>query len=102
MLLKDLFNMFCDFEEYLDNFTNDNEDTDCKTNYKEFFNLKELNRYGGEGCGDSYWFVFSLEYENEKKYFRRNGWYASYNGYEWNDYEEVKPVETTICVYESL
>lgn len=63
-----------------------------------------LEDFGGEGQGDQYWFVFQVEAEDgSTRIFRRNGWYASYSG---GDYDgptvEVKPVEKVVTVWEEL
>lgn len=57
--------------------------------------------YGGEGQGDQYWVVVSISDGLTTRYFKRNGWYASYNGgYLDGPTEEVKPKQKTITVYE--
>lgn len=49
-----------------------------------------VDEYGGEGQGDDYWTVFKIQ----DRYFRKNGWYDSYNGSEWDGaLEEVFPKE---------
>lgn len=52
-----------------------------------------------EGGGD---FSMVVRYfENFGIYIRETGYYSSYNGTDWNnDFEEVKPVQKTITVYE--
>jgi hypothetical protein len=63
--------------------------------------FKCLEQYGGEGCGDDYWVVFSVTDEqlNETTNYRLDGWYASYHGHEFHDYDafyEVEPVEVMV------
>jgi len=75
---------------------------------KEFRSeLKEANvifeyvdNYGGEGQGDDYWSVYSFTRGDEKVYVKFNGWYASYNGSEYNEWFFVDPREKTIIVYD--
>ena len=61
---------------------------------------EEIEQYGGEGQGDSW---YSVKYfKDHDVYIRTNGFYSSYNGTDF-DYgygEEVKPVQKTITVYE--
>lgn len=67
------------------------------------FTVKIEEQFGGEGQGDTYWVVFSLERDGEKKYFKLDGWYASYNGHEFEDFYdfyEVKQVEKVVKVWE--
>lgn len=62
---------------------------------------KTVAEYGGEGQGDDYWLVISLADETATRYFRMDGWYASYSGGELDgDPYEVRPQEKVITVYE--
>lgn len=62
--------------------------------------IKLEDSYGGEGKGDEYWSVFSVTHSGETKYFKIDGWYASYDGASMTggiyDFFEVKkvPVQT--------
>lgn len=57
--------------------------------------------YGGEGQGDSYWVVFSLQDAETKRYFKKDGWYQSYAGGELDgDLQEVTPKAATVIVWE--
>lgn len=57
-------------------------------------------QFGGEGQGDKLWAVFSVKTGDETQYFRMSGWYASYDGFNWDgDLEEVKAQEKTIIVW---
>lgn len=60
----------------------------------------EVDHYGGEGQGDTYYTVFSFEKNGEKIFIRFDGWYESHNGSEFNDYRIVTPKQKTITVYE--
>lgn len=69
---------------------------------KNNLNWVEVDQYGGEGQGDSWW---SVKYFPEHNvYIKVDGWYQSYNGTEfcdgWDCCSEVFPVEKTITVYE--
>ncbi|WNM66297.1 hypothetical protein SEA_CULVER_17 [Gordonia phage Culver] len=57
--------------------------------------------FGGEGQGDKLWFVFKITDDTgEVRYFRKNGWYQSYSGGEYDGpTEEVEPAEKTITVW---
>ena len=62
---------------------------------------KVVAEYGGEGQGDDYWVVISLSDGELTRYFRRDGWYASYDGgYLDGETYEVKPVEKLVTFYE--
>lgn len=64
--------------------------------------LKHIDKYGGEGKGDLYWVVFSVQIDDAEPVFvRRNGWYASYEGVSWHDFEIVKPKEIKTTVWEA-
>lgn len=42
-----------------------------------------VDGYGGEGLGDAYWFVFSVQFEDGTTHlFRKNGYYTSDGGAE--------------------
>lgn len=61
--------------------------------------LEYFEDYGGEGQGDDYWVVFKLG----DQYFRKDGWYASYDGGELDgELYEVKPVEVKVTQYQQV
>jgi hypothetical protein len=73
------------------------------------FTVQAVDQYGGSDLGSEYWVVFSISRENElrdfdeKEFFKLDGWYASYNGHEFDDFldfNEVKQVEKVIKVWE--
>lgn len=54
-------------------------------------------QFGGEGQGDDIWFVIGIG----DQFFRKSGYYASHYGTDWDGaFEEVRPVEKTVTVYE--
>ena len=63
-----------------------------------------VDRFGGEGEGDDYWFVFKVTEPNgNERIFKRNGWYASYDGgYYEGPTEEVVEGEKVIRVWEKI
>lgn len=62
-----------------------------------------LEDHGGEGQGDEYWLIFQVVADGVTKLYRRNGWYASYSGGEYDGpTEEVKPVQKLVTVYEKV
>ncbi len=70
-------------------------------NSRDGLTAKVVAEYGGEGQGDEYWVVISLSDGVLTRYFRRDGWYASYDGgYLDGDTYEVRPQEKVITVYE--
>ncbi|MEV0759565.1 hypothetical protein [Nocardia sp. NPDC050435] len=63
-----------------------------------------LDEHGGEGQGDSYYFIFSVTDSDENvRIFHRDGWYQSHNGgyYEGPTTERVAQ-EKLVTVYEPL
>jgi len=60
-----------------------------------------VESHGGEGQGDRYYMVFSVTNESEVRYFKIDGYYASYAGGEFDGpFTEVHPVTKTVTVYE--
>ena len=78
----------------LDEYFNDSDD--C-VKFEGYTITKEA-RYGGfEGGGDSVWIVFKVTKDNETQYFRKSGYYDSWNDTEWDSgIELVKPKEVTV------
>lgn len=64
---------------------------------------KEVDRYGGEGMGET---LYSVKFfPDHNVYVRVDGYYTSYNGTDfdgWESVKEVRPQEKTITVYEAL
>ncbi len=62
--------------------------------------MKLAAKYGGEGKGESHWFV--IYFEEHDVYLRADGYYTSNWGSNYDDSEwhEVKPITKTITVYE--
>lgn len=59
---------------------------------------------GGEGQGEYANIVFQVVSENaEVRYFRKEGFYSSFDGIEWDGtFEEVTPVKKYITAYERV
>lgn len=70
--------------------------------------IQVVKDFGGEGMGDQRYLVFKVSNWNDKsekdaQYFRKDGWYASHYGSEFDgDFYEVKPVKKTITVYDQV
>ncbi len=65
-----------------------------------FGEFDEVDQYGGEGQGDTW---YSVKYFPKfDLYIRTDGFHSSYNGVEFYDGygEEVRPAQKTITVYE--
>ncbi len=55
------------------------------------------SRYGGEGQGDQYWFVFRLVTADEyARYFKVDGYYASHDGGYYDEMFEVFPKKVEV------
>lgn len=66
--------------------------------------LTEVEQFGGEGQGDTCYYVFKIEHpEHGIGYIKYFGNYDSWSGSEWdNDAIMVEPIEKTIVVYEEV
>ena len=60
----------------------------------------EVDSYGGEDQGSTYYRVYCFQSDSEKVYIKFNGWYASHYGTEYQVFEIVIPQQRTITVYE--
>lgn len=61
----------------------------------------EVDSYGGEDCGSTYYRVYCFQSKDEKVYIKFNGWYASHYGSEYEDYFFVKPKQVTVTQFEN-
>lgn len=66
----------------------------------EYF-VRKIDGYGGEGQGDSYWYVFEIlnKKTDETKFVKFDGHYDSWNGVNWGCYDGpcfVKPTKKVI------
>lgn len=52
-----------------------------------------VDNYGGEEQGREYWSVYKFSSGDESVYVQFDGWYASYEGSEYEEWFFVKPVE---------
>lgn len=62
---------------------------------------KEVDSYGGEGQGETWWTV--IHFKEIDTYIKINGFYTSYDGTNfdgWDDLTVVEPRQKTITVYE--
>ncbi len=58
-------------------------------------------QHGGEGEGDDYYIVLKIVDGETVRFFKKPGWYASYDGgYLDGDLFEVKAVERTVTFWE--
>ena len=99
---------------YIIDFLNENNNTckhlmweDSTEEFEELITklgvgISSVDSYGGEGQGQEFWSVIKFfEIDNKEKPFmhiRFNGWYASYHGSEYTDFDivEEKEIMTTI------
>lgn len=61
--------------------------------------LKHEDNYGGEGCGDDYWSVYSFSKDTEIVYVKFDGSYASYDGSTFDQWYFVEPRQVTVTKY---
>jgi hypothetical protein len=64
--------------------------------------FKEVDSYGGEGEGNNYYTVYQFT-DNDtggQVYVKFQGWYASYEGAEYESWSFVQPKGKTVTVYE--
>lgn len=63
--------------------------------------VEEVEHYGGEDCGSTW---YSVQYfPKHDIYIRVDGWYQSYNGVDfngWDDCKQVVPRKKEIIVFE--
>lgn len=85
------FSLFEAYKEFCDEFYKD---------YKvvlgggDKVELIKIDSFGGEGKGDQYWIVFSVKFNGKDLgTYKLDGWYASYNGHEFDDYYAFYEVE---------
>lgn len=65
--------------------------------------VEHVESFGGEGQGDTAWVVVKATRGDEVKFFRKDGYYASYDGFTWDGaFAEVTPKEKTVTVYETM
>ena len=84
--------IFAEFDEC------DINDWGCEPQYLNEENEKykitsEIDRYGGEGCGDEYWMISEVlnKETQETFYISFYGYYESWNGVEMQGWNVVKP-----------
>ena len=66
------------------------------------FEYKGVESYGGEDQGSDFYSVILIRNpvdHNEQYYIKFQGWYASYNGAEYESWSFVEPKQKTITVY---
>lgn len=59
-----------------------------------------VESHGGEDQGRDFYSVYKFSTQDETVYIKFQGWYASYNGSEFEEWNFVEPVEKMITVYE--
>ena len=66
------------------------------------FEYKGVDSYGGEGHGPDFYSVILIrnpDNHDEQYYIKFQGWYASYNGAEYEGWSFVEPKQKTVTVY---
>ncbi len=65
-------------------------------------NNKSVDSYGGEDQGSDFYSVILIrnpDNHDEQYYIKFQGWYASYNGVEYDNWSFVEPKQKTVTVY---
>jgi len=105
-LVLDLFNEVVDdkAEEVYD--INGYELEECLGKYSnDNYSIEEVEHSGGEGQGEEMWKVFKIQdlKTKEATYFRKSGYYDSWNGTEWQEnIELVESYEVTVTRWKSI
>jgi hypothetical protein len=74
---------------------------DCEVPKVHDFEFEIVEDFGGEGQGDSRYVVFSLTDGTDTRFFRKDGYYASYDGSTWDgEFREVKAIDRVVTFYE--
>ena len=66
------------------------------------FEYKSVDSYGGEGQGSDFYSVILIrnsDNHDEQYHIKFQGWYASYDGAEYDSWSFVEPKQKTITVY---
>lgn len=100
------------FKQEVTNYLNDNraicEELMYERGYvkdwskEDVFEYKSVDSYGGEDQGSDFYSVILIrnpDNHDEQYYIKFQGWYASYNGAEYEDWQFVEPKQKTITVY---
>lgn len=65
--------------------------------------IESVSNYGGEGQGETYYNIFKFTFaEDDEVYIQFDGWYASYNGAEYQEAFLVEPRQVTVTRYIQL
>ena len=64
-----------------------------------YLKIEHVDNFGGEGCGDQYWSVYSFTKDNQTVYVKFDGWYASHYGSEFTEWFFVKPKQVTVTQF---
>jgi len=67
------------------------------------FEFRSVYSYGGEDCESDYWNVIEVRLSDtpdETLFVKILGWYQSYSGADYYDWQFVNPKQKTITVYE--
>ncbi len=64
--------------------------------------FEHVDSYGGEDQGSDFYsvYLFTDNHTGEKVYAKFQGWYASYQGAEYESWSFVQPKQKTVTVYE--
>lgn len=89
----------CGGEDYLLYGSPTDELVDGNDLYSYADSLVCVEQYGGEGQGDEIWAVYKVNEDGVDKYYKVEGWYASYEGASYSEYYEVEPKQVVVTKY---
>ena len=73
------------------------------TIYPFLESLKNVEQHGGEGQGNQCWVIWQVDHSSDGiTLLRHNGYYASHDGYEFYNLEQVLPALETRTIYRSV
>lgn len=88
-----------DTAEFRDVLSDNSYEEGATFKINDSYSITIVEQYGGEGCGDEYWFVFSVDKDGvAESFWKIPGWYQSYHGgeFEFSNVFEVESREVVV------
>lgn len=105
MTAEEIIEILKKYEVRVEDFAYDDIQEDLEDTIKvETGEWKEINQYGGEGQGDTWYSI--KHFPKHNVYIKVSGYYSSYNGTDFGNWKNsckgVIPVQKTIIDYEVI